>query len=208
MPSADVPYNPACTTSKLSARCTRYYLYRPYVPPMHVLLRSDLILSLQSSAKYQKVCNGRLWTLSIYYYGCLPTGTWSFLLPSTSLLIFPLKYSLPPPREVLIFRETRSVSRPQGWPQIPTCCSPTLTRTLRELVYKSPLLPSSWNSIRCVSVGTRKGYSITNVDPFGKVYTMSLFTYPILHCAGDVWSIVRLQATELVALWRCCFARR
>ncbi|KAH8089914.1 WD40 repeat-like protein [Cristinia sonorae] len=25
----------------------------------------------------------------------------------------------------------------------------------------------------CISVGTRKGYSITNVDPFGKVYTMS-----------------------------------
>jgi len=24
----------------------------------------------------------------------------------------------------------------------------------------------------CISVGTRKGYSITNVDPFGKVYTM------------------------------------
>jgi autophagy-related protein 18 len=25
----------------------------------------------------------------------------------------------------------------------------------------------------CVSVGTRKGYSITNCDPFGRVYTMS-----------------------------------
>ncbi|THH28523.1 hypothetical protein EUX98_g5674 [Antrodiella citrinella] len=25
----------------------------------------------------------------------------------------------------------------------------------------------------CISVGTRKGYSITNVDPFGKVYTMA-----------------------------------
>ena len=28
---------------------------------------------------------------------------------------------------------------------------------------------------RCVSVGTRKGYSITNCDPFGRVYTMSVF---------------------------------
>jgi len=26
---------------------------------------------------------------------------------------------------------------------------------------------------RCISVGTRKGYSITNCDPFGRVYTMS-----------------------------------
>lgn len=26
---------------------------------------------------------------------------------------------------------------------------------------------------RCVSVGTKKGYSITNCDPFGRVYTMS-----------------------------------
>jgi hypothetical protein len=28
-------------------------------------------------------------------------------------------------------------------------------------------------SSSCVSVGTRKGYSITNCDPFGRVYTMS-----------------------------------
>lgn len=27
----------------------------------------------------------------------------------------------------------------------------------------------------CISVGTRKGYSITNCDPFGRVYTMSPF---------------------------------
>lgn len=26
---------------------------------------------------------------------------------------------------------------------------------------------------RCISVGTRKGYSVTNCDPFGRVYTMS-----------------------------------
>lgn len=31
------------------------------------------------------------------------------------------------------------------------------------------------NRLRCVSVGTRKGYSITNCDPFGRVYTMSMF---------------------------------
>lgn len=29
------------------------------------------------------------------------------------------------------------------------------------------------DSLRCISVGTRKGYSITNCDPFGRVYTMS-----------------------------------
>jgi hypothetical protein len=29
------------------------------------------------------------------------------------------------------------------------------------------------NGCRCISVGTRKGYSITNCDPFGRVYTMS-----------------------------------
>ncbi len=28
---------------------------------------------------------------------------------------------------------------------------------------------------RCISVGTKKGYSITNVEPFGRVYTMSAY---------------------------------
>lgn len=27
----------------------------------------------------------------------------------------------------------------------------------------------------CISVGTRKGYSVTNCDPFGRVYTMSAY---------------------------------
>jgi hypothetical protein len=31
---------------------------------------------------------------------------------------------------------------------------------------------------RCISVGTRKGYSITNCDPFGRVYTMSVSIMP------------------------------
>ena len=31
---------------------------------------------------------------------------------------------------------------------------------------------------RCVSVGTKKGYSITNCDPFGRVYTMSAYAFP------------------------------
>jgi len=30
---------------------------------------------------------------------------------------------------------------------------------------------------RCISVGTRKGYSITNCDPFGRVYTMSTCSF-------------------------------
>jgi len=30
---------------------------------------------------------------------------------------------------------------------------------------------------RCISVGTRKGYSLTNCDPFGRVYTMSACSF-------------------------------
>ena len=32
---------------------------------------------------------------------------------------------------------------------------------------------------RCISVGTRKGYSLTNCDPFGRVYTMSACSFKI-----------------------------
>lgn len=59
---------------------------------------------------------------------------------------------------------------------IRTCYLPTLIRTSRESTmpkqYESQMLiPPIKRS--CVSVGTRKGYSITNCDPFGRVYTMS-----------------------------------
>ena len=70
-----------------------------------------------------------------------------------------------------IHRQHTRRKRPSKWPQIPTCSSQTSTRTLRESPYDRIIsfLPSFE---RCISVGTRKGYSITNVDPFGKVYTM------------------------------------
>ena len=35
--------------------------------------------------------------------------------------------------------------------------------------------------LRCISVGTRKGYSITNCDPFGRVYTMSACVISLDH---------------------------
>ena len=55
------------------------------------------------------------------------------------------------------------------------CSSQTSTKISRPY---SPLLRSSAHlilSLRCISVGTRKGYSITNCDPFGRVYTMSAY---------------------------------
>jgi hypothetical protein len=34
--------------------------------------------------------------------------------------------------------------------------------------------PCIWlTDYRCISIGTKRGYSITNCDPFGRVYTMS-----------------------------------
>ena len=49
-----------------------------------------------------------------------------------------------------------------------------LTHPLRLLICR----PS------CISVGTRKGYSITNCDPFGRVYTMS--ASPVLCRVTDI----------------------
>ena len=40
-------------------------------------------------------------------------------------------------------------------------------------------------SPRCISVGTRKGYSITNCDPFGRVYTMTACVISLGHF---IWS--------------------
>lgn len=60
---------------------------------------------------------------------------------------------------------------------------------------------------RCVSVGTRKGYSITNCDPFGRVYTMSLCCpvpqLAIADCAPDDGArgiVEMLFCTSLIAL--------
>lgn len=39
-------------------------------------------------------------------------------------------------------------------------------------------LVSSSTLSRCISVGTRKGYTITNCDPFGRVYTLSKLDGP------------------------------
>ncbi|KAF9008268.1 hypothetical protein BDQ17DRAFT_1539502 [Cyathus striatus] len=38
--------------------------------------------------------------------------------------------------------------------------------------------------LSCISVGTRKGYCITNCDPFGRVYTSSASFFALLGCAG------------------------
>lgn len=60
---------------------------------------------------------------------------------------------------------------------------------------------------RCVSVGTRKGYSITNVDPFGRVYTMSMclpwgtqVSYSGLADDGARGIVEMLFCTSLLAL--------
>ena len=55
------------------------------------------------------------------------------------------------------------------------CCSLTSTRTLRALSsLPCEVLPDAPDR-SCVSVGTRKGYSITNCDPFGRVFTSSVY---------------------------------
>jgi len=53
---------------------------------------------------------------------------------------------------------------------------------------------------RCISVGTRKGYSLTNCDPFGRIYTMSACSFKNLSyilnmryrwwCPRDSWDAV------------------
>ncbi|KAI0731804.1 WD40 repeat-like protein [Fomitopsis betulina] len=44
---------------------------------------------------------------------------------------------------------------------------------MAERVNTNMLFANFNQDFTCVSVGTRKGYSITNVDPFGRVYTMN-----------------------------------
>jgi hypothetical protein len=48
-------------------------------------------------------------------------------------------------------------------------------------------------SVRCISIGTRKGYSVTNCDPFGRVYTMSelSFSFYVFRIRSN-----KLQMTE------------
>jgi hypothetical protein len=90
---------------------------------------------------------------------------------------------------------------------IRTCYLPTLIRISRESTisqqYESQgLIPPIKRS--CVSVGTRKGYSISNCDPFGRVYTMSEFCYHRKTRNG----LIRRQTMVHGALWRCSFAHR
>ena len=61
--------------------------------------------------------------------------------------------------------------------QTPTCYLQILTRISGAfpLTRRScPVRPTPLHR-SCVSVGTRKGYSITNCDPFGRVFTSSLY---------------------------------
>ncbi len=85
---------------------------------------------------------------------------------------------------------------------IRTCYLPTLIRISRESTisqqYDSQeLIPPIKRS--CVSVGTRKGYSITNCDPFGRVYTMSEFYYHRKTRNG----FIQRQTMVHGALWKC-----
>ena len=76
-----------------------------------------------------------------------------------------------------------------------------------------PLLheaPSSSNPLHCscVSVGTRKGYSITNCDPFGRVFTSSLYAFSPNICLDSTHDaddgargiVEMLFCTSLIAL--------
>ena len=58
---------------------------------------------------------------------------------------------------------------------IQSCSSLTSTRISRTLWSFCPDNEKTEGvcCCRCISVGTRKGYSITNCDPFGRVYTKS-----------------------------------
>ncbi|KAF7790594.1 hypothetical protein EIP86_001550 [Pleurotus ostreatoroseus] len=42
----------------------------------------------------------------------------------------------------------------------------------------------------CISVGTRKGYSITNCEPFGRVYTQSIYR------SVELWSLADVGAAD------------
>lgn len=86
------------------------------------------------------------------------------------------------------------------------CYLPTLIRITRTRPLASRTL-SPLTRNRCVSVGTRKGYSITNCDPFGRVYTMSLCCpvpqLAIADCAPDDGArgiVEMLFCTSLIAL--------
>jgi len=59
---------------------------------------------------------------------------------------------------------------------------------------------------RCMSVGSRKGYSITNCDPFGRVYTQSAFRpFPYVLVLTNVHAS---QTMDPVQLSKCFSARR
>jgi hypothetical protein len=71
-----------------------------------------------------------------------------------------------------------------------SCSAPTLCSLQTSTKISRPylLLVKTTHlilSLRCISVGTRKGYSITNCDPFGRVYTMSACViYPWVTLSG------------------------
>ncbi|KAF5356481.1 hypothetical protein D9757_012565 [Collybiopsis confluens] len=49
----------------------------------------------------------------------------------------------------------------------------TVTEAMAERTNSNMLFANFNQDFSCISVGTRKGYSITNCDPFGRVYTMN-----------------------------------
>lgn len=78
------------------------------------------------------------------------------------------------------------------------CFSRTSTRISRKC-YISALIEYAEVTVRdffcsCVSVGTRKGYSINNCDPFGRVYTKSESrTYTHIH----VWLLTSFTSIAI-----------
>lgn len=53
---------------------------------------------------------------------------------------------------------------------------------------------------RCVSVGTRKGYSITNCDPFGRVYTMSASVCGMFRSTKADW-VALFHVASRLSVW-------
>lgn len=70
------------------------------------------------------------------------------------------------------------ISQPQGptyYSRLPSTPSfpVLLSATMVERTNANMLFANFNQDFSCVSVGTRRGYNITNCDPFGRVYTMS-----------------------------------
>ncbi|KAJ3566655.1 hypothetical protein NP233_g6860 [Leucocoprinus birnbaumii] len=76
-------------------------------------------------------------------------------------------------------------------PSLPGACNSQDRKEQAERTNSNMLFANFNQDFSCISVGTRKGYSITNCDPFGRVYTMN---------DGARGTVEMLFCTSLIAL--------